>query len=61
MRNEGGGEEGYKLNITSKMIDEIIMMVTLSAVMLVEMLCHHIIFLLESHYNNLCNVAGIYR
>jgi len=28
---------GYKLNITNKMIDEIILMVTLSTIMLVKM------------------------
>jgi hypothetical protein len=41
--------------------DEIILMVTPSTILSVEMSRHRIIFLLESHYNTLRNVIDIYR
>jgi hypothetical protein len=63
-RNGGGGEEGWvpshKLNINNGLTDEIIPIVTSSAILLVEMPHHHKICLLESHYNTLHNVIGIY-
>ena len=59
-RNGEGGEKdrasSHKLNI----IDNIISMVTPSAILSVEMSRHHMIYLLESRCITICNVASIY-
>ena len=62
-RNEERGEEGWalchKLNIINERINEIILMVTLLAILSVKMSFYHTICLLESHYNTLCKVQHI--
>jgi hypothetical protein len=59
MREEGR-VSGHKLNITDELTDKIILMVTPSTILSVEMSRHRMICLLESHCNTLRNVTGIY-
>ena len=56
-----GQELGYKLNITDRLTNKIILIVTTSVILSIEIPRHLMIFLLESHYNTLRNVVGIYR
>jgi hypothetical protein len=51
----------HKLNIINGLTQEIVLMVTLSIILLIEMSHHCTIYLLKSHYNTLYNVVDTYR
>lgn len=65
IRNGRRGEEGqisnHKLNITDRLTDKIILMVTSLAILSVKILYHHTICLLEFHCNTLHIIVGIYQ
>ena len=56
-----GQELGYKLNITDRLANKIIPIVMISVILSVEIPRHRMIFLLESQFNTLRNVVGIYQ
>jgi len=64
-RSTTKGEESraadHKFNIIDGQTDRIILMITLSAILLVEMSCHLTVYFLQSHNNIICNVVDIYR
>ena len=63
--NRTEGEEGraadHKFNIIDGWTNRIILMITLSAILLVEMSCQRTVCFLQSYYNIVRNVVGIYR